>query len=327
MTAANLVELWRGDLLESVHAGHIVVAGPDGAIEHAWGDPDAIVFPRSSAKMIQALPLVESGAAEGLATDRLALACASHRGAHIHTDRVEAWLADLGLSESDLRCGSHMPGDRDAAHELIREGHTPCQIHNNCSGKHTGFLMMTEHLRAGPEYVEVDHPVQQAVRQATEDLTGGAVAGWGVDGCSAPNFAGRLSGFARAMAAYANAGDDTRGRAQRRLTEAMMAHPELVAGVGRADTRLMQAAPGRVAVKGGAEGFAVAIIPGERPGQGRGVALKIVDGAGRAAEAAIAAVLVRLGVLDADDPAVADIAHGVQTNWRGRVTGRMVTRL
>ncbi|WP_210529423.1 asparaginase [Rubellimicrobium arenae] len=327
MAAVELVEVWRGDLLESVHRAHAVVCDGAGQVVEAWGDPEAIVYPRSSSKMIQALPLLESGAADaaGLSEDRLALACASHQGAAIHTARVEAWLSELGLGEADLRCGPHMPSDRPTAEALVRAGERPCQIHNNCSGKHAGFLTLTRHLGAGPEYVEIDHPVQQAVRAAVEDTSGETVAGWGVDGCSAPNFAGSLAGLARSMASFAVAGSRSgaRAEAQRRLTAAMIAHPDLVAGEGRACTELMRACGTRAAIKTGAEGVFVAILPE----QGLGVALKVADGATRASEALIAAILVRLGVLEAAHPVAQRLMSGVQRNWRGLETGRIVTRL
>lgn len=322
----DLVEVWRGDLLECVHRGHAVVCGPDGAIVDAWGDPEAVIYPRSSAKMIQALPLVESGAADafGLDAERLALACASHRGALIHTGRVERWLSDLGLAEGDLRCGTHMPGDRPAAEALIRAGERPRQVHNNCSGKHAGFLALNLHLKGGPEYVEAAHPVQAAAKAAFEDATGEPSPGWAIDGCSAPNWATTVAGLARAMASFATAGSrpDARSRAQARLVEAMMAHPDLGSGEGRPDSRLMRAARGRAAVKGGAEGVHVAILPDT----GMGVAIKVADGAARASEALVAALLLRLGALEPGDP-VLSLARGAERNWRGLVTGRVATRL
>ena len=318
----DLVEVWRGDLLECIHRGHVAICGPDGHVTESWGDAGAVIFPRSSAKMIQALPLVESGAADahGLSTERLALACASHRGAQIHTDRVERWLSEIGLGEADLRCGTHMPADRPAAAHLIRAGEAPCQLHNNCSGKHAGFLTLNLHLRGGPEYVEVDHPVQRAARAAFEDTTGEDSPGWGIDGCSAPNFATTVAGLARSMASFATAGSrgDARSKAQARLVEAMMAHPDLGSGEGRPDARLMRAANGQAAVKGGAEGVHVAILPGP----GIGVAVKVADGAARASEAIMAALLLRLGALEPHDP-VLDLAEGSQSNWRGLVTGRI----
>jgi len=325
--AIELVELWRGDLLESVHRGHAVVCDGAGAVAMAWGDPGAVIYPRSSSKMIQALPLVESGAADavGLGPERLALACASHQGAAIHTSRVASWLADLGLGEGDLRCGVHAPSDRPSAEALIRAGEAPCQIHNNCSGKHAGFLTLARHLGAGPEYVEADHPVQVAALAAHEETTGEASPGWGVDGCSAPNFATTVAGLARAMASYATAGGrgGARAAAQARLVAAIIAHPDLVAGEGRACTRLMRACGGRAAVKTGAEGVFVAILPD----LGMGVAVKIEDGASRAAEATVAAILVRLGVLGAQDPVALSLTAGVQRNWRGIETGRLLSRL
>ena len=320
--AVDLVEVWRGGRLECLHRGHAVIFR-DGAVEAAWGDPDCVIYPRSSAKMIQALPLVESGAADrfGLSQDRLALACASHIGAGYHTDRVRAWLNDIGLSDGDFRCGAHEPGDRTARDALIRAGTGPCQYHNNCSGKHSGFLTLNLHLGAGSEYVEPDHPVQKAVREAFEDVTGMDSPGYGIDGCSAPNFATTVTGLARAMEGFATAADrdGARAAAQGRLVEAMVAFPELVAGEARACTELMRACGGRVAIKGGAEGVYVAIIPDRRTG----IALKIMDGAARASEAVMAALLIRLGYLDAAHPAAVARVNAPQTNWRGLVTGEI----
>ncbi len=315
-----LADLWRGGLLESSHRGHVVICDAKGVAE-AWGNPDAVIFPRSSCKMIQALPLIETGAADavGLTDAQLAFACASHQGEARHVKMAGDWLAGIGLGEPDLRCGSHEPYDRDERNRLIKSDESPCQLHNNCSGKHCGFLTVTRHLKAGPEYVEVDHPLQRAIRDATEEVTGETVAGYGIDGCSAPNFAVTLTGLARAMARFATARDngDARERAMHRLARAMASYPENVAGEGRACTELMRAMGGKVALKTGAEAVFVAILPE----QGLGIALKVVDGGTRAAEAAIAALLVRAGVLDADHPATRKRLNTVQTNWRGLETG------
>ncbi|SFA52233.1 asparaginase [Paracoccus halophilus] len=320
MPLARMIELWRGGLCESLHFGHAVIADANGVVA-AWGDPGAVIFPRSSCKMIQALPLVESGAADahGLGGRQLALACASHNGARIHIEPVAAWLDGLGLAEADLRCGAHLPADPDERRRLICALESPCQIHNNCSGKHAGFLTLNRHLGAGPDYVDPDHPVQRAVRRAFEEVTGEEAAGWGIDGCSAPNFACSVAGLALAMARFARPGDGRRGQAQRRLVKAMIAHPELVAGEGRACTELMRAAGGRAVVKTGAEAVFVAILP-ER---GLGVALKIADGGTRAAEAAITALLVHLGILAEGDPVVQRYLTGPLRNWRGLATGEL----
>ncbi len=312
-----MAEVWRGPLLESLHLGHAVVCDAKGQIVRSWGDPDAVIYPRSSAKMIQALPLMSSGAAAkyGLSSEQLALACASHNGAHIHTDRVNAWLAQLGLSDGDFRCGPQEPADIPARDELIKTDQSPCQVHNNCSGKHAGFLTLSQHLGAGPEYVEVDHPVQQACLAAFEEVTGMDSPGYGIDGCSAPNFATSVHGLARAMGWFASAHKRTdrasEGAAQ--LVTAMAKHPELVAGETRACTNLMRAMGGRVAIKTGAEAVFVAILPEQQ----LGVALKIVDGATRASECAIATILVGLGVLEADHPETRKYMNAPLLNRRG----------
>ena len=322
--AVPLVEIWRGDMMESLHLGHAVICDAGGGIVAAWGDPGELIYPRSACKMIQALPLLESGAAEaaGLGSEHLALACASHNGAAIHTDRVSRWLDGLSLGEAALRCGPQMPDDPVARERLLCGHVAPGQVHNNCLGKHAGFLTLGRHLGAGPEYVEADHPVQRAARAAFEEVTGEPSPGFAIDGCSAPNFATSLHGLARGMARFAAAADtDVRGRAMMRLREAMMRHPELVAGEGRTCTLLMRAMSGRAAVKTGAEGVFTAIVPGA----GLGVAVKIADGATRAAECAIAALLVRLGLLAAEDPAVRRYLDAPILNRRGIVTGAVRT--
>ncbi|ASM74024.1 MULTISPECIES: asparaginase [Roseobacteraceae] len=311
-----MAEVWRDPFLESVHHGHAVVCDDTGQIVQTWGDPHKMILPRSSAKMIQALPLIESGAADayGLGTEHLALACASHNGAAIHTDRVTKWLDYLGLNDSDFRCGPQEPDDRDARNALIRAHESPCQMHNNCSGKHSGFLTLNKHLGTGPDYVDPDHAVQRACLEAFERVTGESSPGFGIDGCSAPNFATSLHGMARAMSHFAAA---PTGSAEERLRSAMMLHPDLVAGEGRACTNLMRAMGGKVAIKTGAEAFFIAIIPELK----MGVALKIDDGGTRAAECAIAAILVKLGVLEPDHPETLKYLNAPIRNRRDLVTG------
>lgn len=323
MDAIPMVDIWRGPFVESVHHGWAAIWQADTGLVQAWGDPETVILPRSSCKMVQAVPLVASGAADAarLTSEQLALACASHEGAAIHTDRVLRWLADLDLPEDAFLCGPQAPRDRAAKFAMIRADETPCRRHNNCSGKHCGFLTLSRHLGGGPDYVALDHPVQQAIRSTFEDLTDHASPGHAIDGCSAPNFATTLAGLARAMAVFAAAtgGGDSRDRAMHRLVGAMMAHPDLVAGTGRACTELMQALAGRGAVKTGAEGVFVAILPGP----GMGVAVKAADGATRAAECMIAAILVRLGVLDPNHPATLKRMNAPIRNFAGEVTGHI----
>ena len=319
--AEPMVELWRGGLLESVHNGHAVICDAKGQIVESWGNPAEIIFPRSSCKMLQALPLMESGAfdAAGLTEAHAAFACASHYGSALHTTMARTWLTGLGMGESDLRCGSHEPTDKVERNRLIKADESPCQYHNNCSGKHSGMLTMNRHLKADADYTEVDHPLQIAIKQAFEEVTAEVSPGWGIDGCSAPNFATSLHGLARAMGAFAGATGtgDKRDRAMHRLTRAMAAFPELVAGDTSCDTELMRAMDGRVTLKGGAEAVHIAILPELK----LGIALKIVDGGYRASDAVIAALLVRLGVLNPDHKYTRKRLNTVVKNWRGKETG------
>jgi L-asparaginase II len=317
MTAVPMIELWRGGLLESSHLGHAVICNDAGDVVQAWGDAGAVIYPRSACKMVQALPLIESGAADahGLTERQIAFSCASHMGAALHRQAAADWLAGLGLSEADLRCGSHAPEDKTERARLAVDHEAPCQLHNNCSGKHSGFLTMNKHLKAGAEYTEIDHPLQRAIKAAFEEVTGEDSPGWGIDGCSAPNFATSVTGLARAMGRFAGASDtgDLRSRAMHRLTRAMATYPEMISGEGGTCTELMRAMGGRVTLKGGAEGVYIAILPEQR----LGVALKIVDGSDRAKDGAITALLIKLGVLEADHPAARRWLTGPQRNWRG----------
>jgi L-asparaginase II len=319
-----LAEIWRGEILECVHRGAAVVATASGEVVEAWGEARRVVLPRSACKMIQALPLVESGAADaaGLGVEQLALACASHKGTGQHTGLARRWLEGLGLSERDLRCGVHPPNDPETRHALRIAGVEPDQTHNNCSGKHCGMITASRHLGGGAEYIDLAHPVQQAVRLALEEVTGEAVAGYAIDGCSAPNFAVPLSGLATAMARFATAGTSftgARAAAAQRLREAMAAHPVLVSGEGGPTTRLIRACKGRAVVKSGAEGVFVAMLPEK----GLGIALKVDDGNGRGSDAAMAALLARYGALDRDDPVYLALADAPILNARGFAHGHL----
>ncbi|MYA87115.1 MAG: asparaginase [Boseongicola sp. SB0662_bin_57] len=310
-----MVEILRGDFVESRHEGHAAITSADGRIVEAWGDPGMVVLPRSSAKMLQALPLLESGAGADLSAERLALACASHSGERRHVSLVSQWLTDLGLDDSALLCGPQASRDREHCLWMDRVGKEVTRVYNNCSGKHAGFLALAKHLEAGLDYADPDHPVQRAVRQAIEETCDEESPGFGIDGCSAPNFAVSIAGLARAMARFASAGGrgGLRDIAMRKLVDAMIAHPNLVSGHGRACAALMASASEPLAVKTGAEGVYVAILPERK----LGIALKIADGATRASEVAMAALLARLGAIDENHPLLSrDIR-----NWDGLVTG------
>ncbi len=307
-----LVEVTRGALVESVHRGAMAIVDVEGAVRFALGDVGAPVYTRSSLKPIQALPLIETGAADafGVSQEEVALACASHSGEPMHTTRVAAWLKRIGCGEGDLACGPHMPRHEPTSEAMIAAGQKPSRLHNNCSGKHTGFLTVAKHLKAPiAGYVDVDHPVQQAVLTSLRRLSGIADPTWGVDGCAAPNFAIPLAAFARALAQLAG----LRTPGAQRILSAMMAHPELVSGTGRSCTALMRAANGKAAVKIGAEGVYAAILPQA----GLGVAVKIDDGASRGAETAIAIVLEKLGIIDSST----DLSRAPVLNTRGALVG------
>lgn len=315
-----LVETTRGPIVENQHRAAAAIATSSGDIVEAWGDVDRAILPRSSVKMIQALPLVESGAADraGLTAEHLALACASHQGAAIHTARVSDWLSGIGLDEDALLCGPQPPRDP----EVKAKDRTPRRILNNCSGKHTGFLTLAKHLGADPRgYLDPDGAVQGAVAEAFAEVSGAEPPlQYGIDGCSAPNFTASLAGLARGMARFAEPRcfGGVREKAARALIDAMRGHPLLISGEGRACAALIEATGRRAAVKTGADGVFVGIDPGS----GMGFCLKIDDGNTAAAEALCAALLVRIGALAEDNPAVARYAGSEIRNFNDELVGR-----
>ncbi|OQM75187.1 asparaginase [Manganibacter manganicus] len=321
MTNPVLIEVLRGSIVESAHRGAVCVADADGGIVWETGDTERPVFPRSAVKAIQALPLVESGAADayGFGQRELALACASHSGEAAHAELARAMLAKAGLDESALECGTQWPTNRAAADMLTRGGAKPCALHNNCSGKHSGFLCTCVHAGFDHHgYVGADHPEQEMVRSAMETVTEASHGpeNRGTDGCSIPTYAVPLRNLARGFARMVsgNGLGPQRAKAAERLLKACMAEPFLVSGTGRADIALMEAAPGRIFAKTGAEGVYCAALPE----LGYGIALKCDDGATRASEAMIAAVLARM--LAGDEGVAATLntlANPVFSNWNG----------
>ena len=322
MTDPVLVTQTRAGYVERAHHGRVAIVGPDGDLVFSLGNVAAPMLPRSSCKILQAIPMVESGAAAAmkLSQQRLALSCASHQGSHSHAGQAAEWLDEMGLSEADLECGPQPPSDEATINDLRDRAEKPSQLHNNCSGKHTGFLCQARHLGAPTSgYIDPAHPVQARIAEATADLAGEELSAYATDGCSAPNFGLSLTGLARAMARIASAETALTGvRAEAAITlrQAMAAHPFNVAGEGRACTDLMSAGNGLV-VKTGAEGAFTAILPD----RGIGIALKINDGETRAAEAAMTTILVALGVLDSADPRVSKWLSFSLINRRGVVCG------
>ncbi|WP_157268901.1 asparaginase [Azohydromonas aeria] len=328
-----LVETWRGGVAESRHRGACAVLDADGAVRWSVGDIDTPVFPRSAVKLLQALPLVASGAADAFHLDdaALALACASHGGEEAHVRTAQAMLARAGLDASALECGAHWPYFEPAARALAAAGHEPCALHNNCSGKHSGFLCLGAHLAGGRDargfvagYVRRGHPLMREIEHALQTATGFdlARAPCGIDGCSIPAHAVPLRhlalAFARAGTGVGLPGD--LAAAARRLRAAIAAQPFLVAGSERTDTLLMQALGARLCCKVGAEGMYCAALPE----LGLGLALKIDDGAARAAEVALAALAQALLRLDQAEAAALEAWNPRRiANWRGLEVGAL----
>lgn len=297
MSPPVVVEISRGSFLESRHEVDVAIVGADGH-RSGFGNPTRPTLARSALKPIQAFPLVKSGPlAKGSAADafsmsvqELAMACASHGGEPMHIEVVSAWLERLGLDVHALECAGHPPSHAASAEALVAAGTGFDARHNNCSGKHTGFLTVCRHHDLDPAgYLAPGHPLQRDhITPAIEELCSISTADQdpGVDGCGIPVWEIPLDRLARG---WANLAADPAGL---RLYEAMMAAPELVAGTGRMCTRVMQAGRGEVAVKTGAEGVFCAVVPRA----GFAVAIKCRDGATRAAEATLLWVLADLGV-------------------------------
>ena len=314
--------MWRGSVVESVHNVSVAVVDAAGGLRAYSGDPDVVAFARSAVKPIQALPLIQRGVAEryGLDSREIALCCASHSGEPYHVATARSILRKVGVDESALACGPHAPYHEPSAAALSGQGEAPGRIHNNCSGKHAGMLALACSQGwpvAG--YQLPAHPVQQLMLETIAEWTGMPpddipIA---VDGCGVATFALPLKRMAAAFARFA-AGARRGDPAPARIATAMTQHPEYVAGTGRLCTALMRAADGRLIAKTGAEGVYCAAVPGAE----LGVALKVEDGAKRAAEPAVLAVLRALGLLS--DDAMADLAEFALPsirNTRGEIVG------
>jgi L-asparaginase II len=316
-----LVEVTRGATVESIHRGAACIVDVDGKVVEAWGDVDALTCPRSALKPMQSLPLIETGAADAFkcTDEELALACASHGGEPAHTSRVEAWLKRMGLSVDDLECGAHPPSHSASAEALIRAGVKACALHNNCSGKHTGFLCVAAHTAFPTKgYVNPAHAVQQTALAAIGDMANIDVAALPIvrDGCNAPNVFMPLRHLAWAWARFGAPVTlpPARAAANKRLLAAMKRHPLLYSGSERACKSITEAMSGAGVAKVGAEGIYAACVPE----LGYGVAVKIDDGAGRASSVALAAILQKLKAVNAAVSKLLVVPHKA---WAGPETG------
>ncbi|GAB1391636.1 asparaginase [Rubrivivax sp.] len=333
-----LVQATRGGIVESFHRGALAVVDADGAVVLALGDVERPIFPRSAVKLLQALPLVASGAAERLALtdEELALACASHSGEAAHARTAAAMLAKAGVDASVLECGTHWPYNEVAQRELVRRGEEPSALHNNCSGKHSGFVCLAcdmhgrekggESLRGFLSgYVQPEHPVMREVSAALQAATGWDLAksARGVDGCSIPAHALPLKNLALAFARVAGGVglSPEHARAAKRLREAVARAPFFTSGTGKFDARVMTRFGERVYCKVGAEGVHCAALP-ER---GLGIAIKMDDGnTSRACEVVLAALLQRLLPLaDADAAWLGGLSDQALVNRKAIEIGRL----
>ena len=320
----TLVEVTRGALVESSHAGATVVVDSQGRVVFGLGDVEEAFFPRSAVKALLALPLVETGAADRLRlTDaELALACSSHSGQREHTETAASMLTKAGRAPDCLECGVQWPKHEPSVYRLAADGAKPSALHNNCSGKHSGFICLACDSGVDPKgYIQPDHATMRQVTAALSETTGTKLdaRNRGVDGCSIPTFAIPLKSLAVAFARFGTGIglSADRALAASRLRRAVAAHPFMVGGEGRFDTVLMNALGPRVFSKTGAEGvFCVAL-----PELGLGIAVKARDGAGRAAEVATAALIERF--LRPTHPDFAALVRPKLTNWNGTIVGEM----
>lgn len=334
--AAALVEVWRGGIVESRHRGHFYAVDGEGRGVASLGAPGTVTFLRSSAKPFQMLPLITSGAADrfGFTEPEIAVACASHNGEPIHTETVAGMLAKIGLDESYLKCGIHEPFSAEVARELREAGEKPTVLHNNCSGKHTGFLAVALHLGAPVEsYDAHDNPVQQAVVQAVAEFSGveASQIAMATDGCGAPVFGMPINAmalmYARLINPPATLSPGTR-EACERIVSAMTDYPEMIGGgmSERLDTEVMRATAGAVVSKVGAEGvYTAGVRPCEKFPTGLGLAFKIEDGEDRRARPTVVIEALRqLGVIDAGAlAALQPYARFPIKNHRGDLVGEI----
>jgi L-asparaginase II len=331
----ELVHALRGGIVESAHRGAVAVVDAAGSLHSHWGDIDRPIFPRSAVKVLQALPLVASGAAErwGLSDEELALACASHGGEARHAQTAAGMLAKAGVDAAALECGAHWPYHDGSIKAMAAAGQQPSALHNNCSGKHSGFACLGCLMAEGGDrraflkgYVKPDHPVMREVTSALQASTGFDLsqAARGTDGCSIPTYAIPLRHLAHAFARVATGVGLSEGhaRAAKRLRAAVAKAPFMVAGSGRFDSRVMEQLGERVFCKVGAEGVYCAALPE----LGLGVALKMDDGnTSRACEVAMAALIERLLPLQgADADLLASLSQVTMRNWNGIEVGSLV---
>jgi L-asparaginase II len=331
MSPSILANVIRGETVESVHRGHMIALEGNGEKILSFGSPDTVTFFRSACKALQAIPCITSGAADAFefSEEEVALACSSHSGESRHVRIAQLMLERAGLNEAHLRCGTHLPFNEKEAERMQRTGEYPTQLHNNCSGKHAAMLAFAKHIEADlATYDSPDNPVQKSILETIALFSDVPVSSIkiGIDGCAAPNFAMPVSAMARSFLNLISPPDSfpaAEKQAAQRVVQAMLKFPELIGGNERLDTMLMQAAPGRVISKVGADGvWLCSVLPYEKWPNGLAIALKIEDGDDRRARPVVAIELLRrLDVLAADD--LDDVSPMAVKNRRGETVGRV----
>ncbi len=331
MNPEILANVIRGETVESIHRGHFIVLDGDGRTVASAGDPSTVTYYRSSCKFLQAMPFITSGAADrfGFTEDEIALAVASHSGERIHVETAARMLAKAGFSESDLRCGVHLPFNEAESQRMIAAGEKPTQLHNNCSGKHSAMLAFAKYIGADvATYDSRSNPVQIAILNCVSQFTGIEAdnIAIGTDGCAAPNFAvpitAMASSFINLLAPPPSFGKKT-AAACKRIVSAMLRYPELIGGTGRLDTLIMTAAAHLLICKVGADGvWLCGVLPSEKWPTGLGVALKIEDGDDYLSRPVVAVEILRqLGVMP--PRALPDLSPMPVKNRRGDNVGQI----
>ena len=337
MQSEILAEVFRGETVESIHRGHLIVVDGDGEIIARIGNPETITFFRSSAKPFQVIPFLTSGAAErfGFSEKEIALACGSHSGEDFHVERVEKMLEKIGCNEKDLRCGAHVPFNEKVAQELIKADEKPSQLHNNCSGKHASMIAFAKQISADYKTYELlENPVQQRILEIVSQFSGVPVdkIKIGIDGCAAPNFAVPISAMAKSFARLVLPPKDSDAETReacRRIVSAMVSFPEMIGGSERLDTLIMKAMRGKIVSKIGAEGvYTAGVLPSPQWKRGLGIAFKIEDGEDKRARAVVAIELFRqLEILDDSAARVLDeFSPMAIENRRGEKVGETRAR-
>lgn len=327
LSSELIVRVWRGPITESIHRGHIAVVNHKGELLHALGNPEFFTYIRSAAKIIQALPVIETGAADrfGFTEQELAFLCASHNGEEMHVRTAESILAKVGLSSHQLQCGAHEPFHGSTASSMRARNLKPISLHNNCSGKHAGMLSLAVLWQTSlDDYLSIGHPVQQHMLDTISSLcmVPEDEIQLGTDGCGVPVFG---LGIDKLAFAYARLGKpdqltEARALACRKIIDAIRVHPYYLAGTDRFDTRLIQVTKGRIIGKMGAEGiFAITV-----PDSGIGIAIKIEDGSQRALYPAATEALRQLNLLTKSEIEALSTFHTpIVHNWQGTEVGRI----